>query len=82
MCQQFDKNSCQLGVPECRGANSIAAEECACFLPASGIPIFLSFIEADCLQKVLAFRTKRAEYKKRALARWIKLREDTQLALF
>ena len=80
MCQQFHNEICQLGVPECRGSNSVAAEECACFLPASGIPVFLSF--ADCLEKVLAFRSKRAEYKRRAFARWIKLREDQQLALF
>ena len=41
-CQQFDKGRCQLGVPECRGAESIAAEECSCFLPASGIPVFMN----------------------------------------
>ena len=41
-CQQFDKGRCQLSVPECHGENLIAAEDCACFLPASGIPAFLT----------------------------------------
>ena len=40
-CQQFHQNRCQLDVPECRGAESVAAEECSCFLPASGIPVFM-----------------------------------------
>jgi hypothetical protein len=41
-CQQFDKDRCQLGIPECHGRNSIAAEDCPCYLPPSGIPIFLT----------------------------------------
>ena len=30
-----------MDMPECRGPESIAAEECCCFLPASGIPVFM-----------------------------------------
>ena len=40
-CAQFHKDRCQLDVPECRGADSIAAEECSMFLPPSGIPVFM-----------------------------------------
>ena len=41
-CQQFDKGRCQLGIPECRGRDSVAADDCPCYLPPSGIPAFLT----------------------------------------
>ena len=40
-CQQFYKDRCQLGIPECRGANSVAADQCACYLAAAGVPAFI-----------------------------------------
>ena len=40
-CQQFFKGKCQLGFPDCRGADSIAADECPCFMPPGGQPAFL-----------------------------------------
>jgi hypothetical protein len=52
-CAQFHKNRCQLDVPECKGANSIAAEECSMFLSPSGIPAFL--IEDDEQQQLALF---------------------------
>ena len=39
-CQQFHRDRCQLDLPECTGANSIAADECCCFLPSNGVPSF------------------------------------------
>jgi ribosomal protein L37AE/L43A len=41
-CQQFYNDRCQLGIPECRGADSIAADDCPCYLPPSGISVFLN----------------------------------------
>ena len=39
-CQQFHRDRCQLDLPECTGPDSIAADECCCFLPDSGVPSF------------------------------------------
>ena len=40
-CIQFHKERCMLGFPECRGRDSIAADECPCFMPPGGDPAFL-----------------------------------------
>ena len=83
-CQQFDKNRCQLGVPECRGPDSIAAADCACYLPASGTPVFLHDAVAlnvtrEIVQERFQFRNS---CRKNAIRRLQELRKDMQLTLF
>ena len=40
-CVQFHKDRCQLEFPDCRGGDSIAANDCPCFMPPGGQPAFL-----------------------------------------
>ena len=61
-CQQFHRDCCQLGLPECTGPDSIAADECCCFLPDSGIPSF-DYRSIHALTKAVARFKKRQNHR-------------------